>query len=102
MDTETLPITGGRGYTYIDKETFTAAFEARAETLNLEPQDSVTLYRAARDKDTGEVVYLTLKILVLEVIPGAMLFTYILGDNYAFKTMQFAGYGENWSYIKEH
>jgi hypothetical protein len=97
---ENIPETGGKGYTYIDRETFLAAFAEKESEINLKVDDEVSLYRVARDKDDGRIVFLKLDVYILHIDSSIMLFQYEYQNDVAFKTMRLDGYGIDWSYIR--
>lgn len=97
---EQIPITHGKGYTYIDQQTYENLFVNKEDTLDLKVDDTVTLYRVARDRFDGHIVFLKLTVTILEINEHQMLFAYIFGDQLAYKTMVLDRYGEDWYYIR--
>ena len=95
-----IPYTGGRGYTYIDQQTYETMFAEREDSLNLNVDDHVILYRVARDADSGELVFLKLQVIILEINDEAMVFCYNLENRLAYKVMRLDGYGLDWCYIR--
>lgn len=99
-DLDKIWYTGGRHYTYIDRETFESYFPFLDKyTLDdLKVDEEYRIVRFARRQEDGAIVYMTIDMKVLDRNETEMLFSHAHGAKWMHIGEQ---YKESWFFIKK-